>query len=160
MWPCRRGSRTRLSGSKRIAASTRAAKVDEHPAYAVGLACLARGGRPGPAVYRAAADGQLLREQCPRASGPSLRPWRQNRGRDPGHRSRREPDAGFGALSYCGHLSMLVNADAVTCLDIDVLAAWMERTWRELAGITSTASGPASDTAPARHMLARSRRET
>jgi len=55
---------------------------------------------------------------------------------------------------------MLVNADAVTCLDIDVLAAWMERTWRELAGITSTASGPASDTAPARHMLARSRRET
>ncbi len=39
----------------------------------------------------------------------------------------------FGALSYCGRLSLLVNADAAACPDVDVLAAGMRRRWAELA---------------------------
>jgi diacylglycerol O-acyltransferase len=38
----------------------------------------------------------------------------------------------FGALSYCGRLSLLVNADAAACPDVDVLAAGMGRRWAEL----------------------------
>jgi diacylglycerol O-acyltransferase / wax synthase len=45
----------------------------------------------------------------------------------------------FGALSYCGHLSVLVNADAAACPDIDVLAAGMKRAWEGLAGVTAVA---------------------
>jgi diacylglycerol O-acyltransferase / wax synthase len=40
----------------------------------------------------------------------------------------------FAALSYCGRLSLVVNADAEGYPDVDVLAAGMDRAWRELRG--------------------------
>jgi diacylglycerol O-acyltransferase / wax synthase len=48
----------------------------------------------------------------------------------------------FAALSYCGRLSLVVNADAAAYPDLDVLAAGMERAWRELGG-ESKPAGPA-----------------
>lgn len=42
----------------------------------------------------------------------------------------------FAALSYCGRLNLVVNADATACPDIDVLVAGMDRTWAELTGAT------------------------
>jgi diacylglycerol O-acyltransferase / wax synthase len=38
----------------------------------------------------------------------------------------------FAALSYCGRLNLLVDADATACPDVDVLADGMRRTWEEL----------------------------
>jgi WS/DGAT/MGAT family acyltransferase len=43
----------------------------------------------------------------------------------------------FAALSYCGRISLVVNADAASCPDIDVLAAAMERTREDLVGVTA-----------------------
>jgi len=43
----------------------------------------------------------------------------------------------FAALSYCGRLNLVVNADAGACPDIDVLATGMERTWEELTATTA-----------------------
>lgn len=39
----------------------------------------------------------------------------------------------FGALSYCGHLNVVVTADAAACPDVDVLTAGMRGTWEALA---------------------------
>jgi diacylglycerol O-acyltransferase / wax synthase len=133
---------------KRIAASTRAAKIDQHPAYAESLfAWLAAAG-----LLRQFAERQrMVNFFVSNVPGPQIPLYVLG--------ARIEdvmPIIGlagnltlaFGALSYCGRLSVLVNADVVTCPDIDVLAAAMERTWKELAGVEATASGPPGDAAP------------
>jgi diacylglycerol O-acyltransferase / wax synthase len=38
----------------------------------------------------------------------------------------------FAALSYCGRLNLVVNADAGAYPDLDVLVAGIEQAWREL----------------------------
>jgi len=43
----------------------------------------------------------------------------------------------FAALSYCGRISLVVNADAASCPDIDVLAAAMEQTREDLVCVTA-----------------------
>jgi diacylglycerol O-acyltransferase / wax synthase len=45
----------------------------------------------------------------------------------------------FAALSYCGRLNLVVNADADAYPDLDVLVAGMERARRELGGEAATA---------------------
>lgn len=127
---------------KRIAASTRAAKVGQHPAYVEGLfAWLAAAGL----VRRFAERQRMVNFFVSNVPGPQVPLYLLG--------ARIEdvmPIIGlagnltlaFGGLSYCGRLSVLVNADAVTCIDIDVLSAAMKRTWAELAGVAATASGP------------------
>ncbi len=48
----------------------------------------------------------------------------------------------FAALSYCGRLNVVVNADAAACPDVDVLASGMEAAWEELRAIPALAQRP------------------
>jgi diacylglycerol O-acyltransferase / wax synthase len=43
----------------------------------------------------------------------------------------------FAALSYCGRLNVVINADAKACPDIEVLAAGMNRAWEDLIGASA-----------------------
>jgi diacylglycerol O-acyltransferase / wax synthase len=56
----------------------------------------------------------------------------------------------FAALSYCGRLSLVVNADRAAYRDLDILIGGMERAWRELAGEAETAGGARAVSPPAR----------
>jgi len=46
----------------------------------------------------------------------------------------------LAALSYAGHISLVVTAAATAFPDIDVLMAGMERDWHALVNIRSSAS--------------------
>jgi hypothetical protein len=43
----------------------------------------------------------------------------------------------FAALSYCGRINLVVNADAASCPDIDVLADGMKETYEDLVGVAA-----------------------
>jgi diacylglycerol O-acyltransferase / wax synthase len=58
----------------------------------------------------------------------------------------------FAALSYCGRISLVVNADAASCPDIDVLADGMEQTCKDLVGVADRGVDQASQPVrPIRH---------
>jgi WS/DGAT C-terminal domain len=46
----------------------------------------------------------------------------------------------FSALSYCGRLDVVVNADAESCPDVGVLVSGMERAWAALTSGARAAS--------------------
>jgi diacylglycerol O-acyltransferase / wax synthase len=48
----------------------------------------------------------------------------------------------FAALSYCGRLNVVVNADAAACPDVDVLASGMEAAWEELRAMSALTQRP------------------
>jgi len=54
----------------------------------------------------------------------------------------------FAALSYCGHISLVVNADAASCPDIDVLADGMQRTSQDLVAVTGIELSQATPRSP------------
>jgi len=54
----------------------------------------------------------------------------------------------FAALSYCGHISLVVNADAASCPDIDVLADGMQRTSQDLVAVTGIELSEATPRSP------------
>lgn len=55
----------------------------------------------------------------------------------------------FAALSYCGRLSLVINADRAAYRDLDVLVAGVERAWRELGGEADAADHPPAISPPA-----------
>jgi len=126
---------------ERIAAATAAAKAAQHPAYVQGLmGCMAAWGLAVPFARRQ----RMINLFVTNVPGP----------RDPLHLlgariERIMPVTGlagnvtlaFAALSYRGRLELVVDADAATCADVDVLVAGMATAWRELA-----AEGPSDRT--------------
>jgi diacylglycerol O-acyltransferase / wax synthase len=55
----------------------------------------------------------------------------------------------FAALSYCGRLSLVVNADRAAFRDLDVLVAGVERAWQDLGGEAETADHAPAVSPPA-----------
>jgi len=136
---------------ERIAAATAAAKTEQHAAYVQGLmGWMAATGLAVPFARRQ----RMINLFVTNVPGP----------RDPlyllGARIERVmPLTGlagnvtlsFAALSYLDQLEVVVDADAATCADVDVLAAGMDLAWRELAaGQASPGRGIRPSWAPRR----------
>lgn len=136
---------------ERIAAATAAAKTAQHPAYAAGLAgCLAAWGLLLPFVRRQ----RMVNLFATNVPGPrdalyllgarieEVLPITDLAG---------NVAVTFAALSYCGRLDLVADADANAFADIEVLAAGMRRAWTELThpalltvpGVGLTAGRPA-----------------
>jgi diacylglycerol O-acyltransferase / wax synthase len=129
------GERDPVRRLEAIAARTRAAKAEQRPAYALGF--FGRLAAWPPLARRLLERQRMINCFASNVPGPVAPLYVLG--------ARIEdvmPVIGlagnvtlmFSALSYCGHLSLVVNADAEGYPDVDVLCAGMDRAWRELRG--------------------------
>jgi diacylglycerol O-acyltransferase / wax synthase len=137
---------------ERIAAASAAAKAAQHPTYAVGAAgCLAASGLLGPFITRQ----RMVNLFVTNVPGPHAALYLLGARIDevlPITNLAGNVALTFSALSYCGRLDLVVDADASAFADIDVLAEAMRRVWRELTcpGVTEPATQQRPGTAAAR----------
>jgi diacylglycerol O-acyltransferase len=124
---------------ERIAAATQAAKREQRPAYINGLfGWLAATGLARPIINRQ----RMVNFFVTNVPGPRMPLYVLGARIDdvmPIPVLAGNVTLVFAALSYCGRLNLLVNADAVACPDIDALTAGMTQAWMELAGRPATA---------------------
>jgi diacylglycerol O-acyltransferase / wax synthase len=131
---------------ERIAANTRIAKAEQHPAYISGLLSWLAATRLALPLMRRQRFVNFFVTNVP---GPSVTLYVLG--------ARIEdvsPILGlagnvtimFAALSYCGRLNVLVSADAAACPDVDILATGMRRAWDELTQAVTPAT-PVAETA-------------
>lgn len=123
-----------------IAASSRAAKAEQEPAYVQGLfGWLAAAGLVRPIIRRQ----RMINFFVSNVPGPTVPLYLLG--------ARIEEImpivslAGnitlmLAALSYCGRLDLVANADAGACPEVEVLVAGMVRAWEELTGRAPSAS--------------------
>ncbi len=133
---------------ERIAANTRAAKAEQHPAYINGLFSWLAATRLALPLARRQRFVNFFVTNVP---GPNIPLYILGARIDDAM-----PILGlagnvtimFAALSYCGRLNVLMSADAHACPDIDALAGGMRRAWEALVGPTERAS-PGAQMTPA-----------
>ena len=122
------------------AAATAAAKAEQHPAYVQGLmAWLAAVGLVLPFARRQ----RMVNFFVTNVPGPRTPLYFLGARIDevmPIIGLAGNVTVVFGALSYCGRLDVVVDADARACPDVDVLAAGMARAWSELTAGVGAAS--------------------
>jgi diacylglycerol O-acyltransferase len=127
----------------RIAANTRTAKAEQHPAYINGLFSWLAATRLALPLARRQRFVNFFVTNVP---GPNIPLYILGARID-----EAMPILGlagnvtimFAALSYCGRLNVLVSADAHACPDMDALAEGMRRAWEALTGPTERASSGA-----------------
>lgn len=122
---------------ERVAASTRAAKAEQHPAYINGLFSWLAASRLAVPMARRQRFVNFFVTNVP---GPSVPLYVLGARIDdvvPVLGLAGNVTVMFAALSYCGRLNVLVSADAAACPDVDVLAAGMQRAWNELTMATA-----------------------
>jgi WS/DGAT/MGAT family acyltransferase len=118
---------------ERIAATTRSAKAEQHPAYINGLFSGLAATRLALPLARRQRFVNFFMTNVP---GPSVPLYILGARIDdvvPVLGLAGNVTMMFAALSYCGRLNVLVSADAVACPDVAVLAAGMQCAWDELA---------------------------
>jgi diacylglycerol O-acyltransferase len=126
------GEATALQRLERIAVSTQAAKREQRPAYINGLfGWLAATGLARPIIDRQRMVNFFV-TNVPGPSAPLYVLGAKIEDVVPILGLAGNVTLMFAALSYCGHLNVLVTANAAACSDIDTLAAGMTQAWESL----------------------------
>jgi WS/DGAT/MGAT family acyltransferase len=129
-----RDSRTRLQS---IAAATRLAKTEQHPSRVQGLMnWIAAVGLSRRFVERQ----RMINFIVTNVPGPPVPLYVIGARIDdvvPLVGTAGNVTLVFAALSYCGRINLVVNADAASCPDIDVLADGMKETYEDLVGVAA-----------------------
>lgn len=125
---------------ERIAANTRAVKAEQHPAYINGLFSWLAATRLALPLARHQRFVNFFVTNVPGPSVPLYVLGTRIHDVVPVPSLAGNVSIVFAALSYCGHLNVLVSADATACPDVDVLAAGMRRAWDELTALARAAT--------------------
>ena len=121
---------------ERIAVSTQAAKREQRPAYINGLfGWLAATGLAGPIIDRQRMVNFFV-TNVPGPSSPLYVLGAKIEDVVPILGLAGNVTLMFAALSYCGHLNVVVTANASACPDIERLAAGMAQAWESLTGMS------------------------
>jgi WS/DGAT/MGAT family acyltransferase len=115
-----------------IAAATRRAKAEQHPAYINGLFSWLAATRLALPLARHQHFVNFFVTNVPGPTAPLYLLGARIEDVTPVLGLAGNVTIVFAALSYCGRLNVLVSADAAACPEVDVLAAGMQRAWDAL----------------------------